>query len=310
MDIPIQEASLNEFNDGGVHRSNSSSKLKMYGFAIAIIVGIGGLAIAGTGLAVYFQVGVLSNLSQVHAIIMMSTGGGVGTALLIIGIVGTIKNYQNSNRLEKSNRPENNKELKNTKGLVYGADAWKKIWKEEINVEVLDDIPPTPKIDWNEIDPYYNEPFRNNYVLLYIPERVRVDDEEKDFILQNTEEITKGPFEDLSYPVKEKFGSSKASGWVLISKRVIPGSRGKDYEAQKAMIEKQGFRMPHAMEFIALVLMIYHSTGEHLYAEDYYSRCIEEIEKPVVVGNFDDSGLVVVEDYADGKDGTAVCKSY
>jgi len=74
------------------------SNIKKLGFAITIIVGIGGLCVGGLcvggiGLGAYFQVGALSNLSQVHAIIMMAAGGG-GFVLVIIGCVGTIKNCQ------------------------------------------------------------------------------------------------------------------------------------------------------------------------------------------------------------------------
>jgi hypothetical protein len=68
------------------------SKWKTYGFAIATIVGIGGLAVCGVGVVGYFHVGALSNMAQVDAIIMMAVSGGIGAILLISGIVGTVKN--------------------------------------------------------------------------------------------------------------------------------------------------------------------------------------------------------------------------
>ena len=75
-------------------RTDSPSKCKTYGFALTIIVGIGGLAVCGAGLVGYFHVGALSNLSQVNAIIMMAAGGGGGVIFLTVGIVGSIKNRQ------------------------------------------------------------------------------------------------------------------------------------------------------------------------------------------------------------------------
>ena len=79
-----------------VPTSHPPSKLKTYGFAIAIIVGIGGLAVGAAGLAGYFHVGALSNMAQVDAIIMMAAGGGGGIILLIVGVVGTVKTRQSS----------------------------------------------------------------------------------------------------------------------------------------------------------------------------------------------------------------------
>ncbi|MBS0623772.1 MAG: hypothetical protein JSS62_04035, partial [Verrucomicrobia bacterium] len=63
--------------------------LKTYGFIVAMIAGIGGLAVGGAGVASYFHVGALSNVSQVNAIIMMAVGGG-GTILFVTGVVGSV----------------------------------------------------------------------------------------------------------------------------------------------------------------------------------------------------------------------------
>jgi hypothetical protein len=77
---------------------NVCTSPKALGFAVAIIVGIGGLGVAGVGFASFgahkgwWAAGALSNLSQIDAIIMMAAGGAGGIVLLIIGIVGTVKN--------------------------------------------------------------------------------------------------------------------------------------------------------------------------------------------------------------------------
>ena len=72
----------------------------MIGFAIVIILGLGGLAVAGIGLGGYLQTGFLSSLGQVNSIIMMAAGGGGGIAFLIIGIVGSVKNRQKTTHVQ------------------------------------------------------------------------------------------------------------------------------------------------------------------------------------------------------------------
>src|ERR1700722_4434952 len=154
------------------------SKLETYGFAIAIILGIGGLAVGAAGLAGYFHVGALSNMAQIDVIIMMIACGGGGTILLIIGAVGTVKNRQSSSHQRhgdvhvdsersgatrksgSTERAEIIRSIDTKGGSVYGPDAWK-IW----NVEVLDAVPLPPQVDLSKKDK----------VLLYIPQKILVD---------------------------------------------------------------------------------------------------------------------------------------
>jgi hypothetical protein len=91
-----------------VPSNNPSSKLRTFWFAILIIVGIGGLAVAGVGLGGFgvqqgwWQAGALSHLDQIHSIIMMAVGGGGGILSLIIGIIVSVKNKANvESRLEQ-----------------------------------------------------------------------------------------------------------------------------------------------------------------------------------------------------------------
>src|SRR5262245_32562042 len=115
------------------------SKLKTYGFIIAIILGIGGLGVGGAGVAGYFHVGALSNMTQIDAITMMALGGGGGVILLIVGLVGTEKNRQplshplrkdvNSGYRSASQKTSNTSSLDTPGGLVYGPEAWPKLGK-------------------------------------------------------------------------------------------------------------------------------------------------------------------------------------
>ena len=187
-------------------------------------------------------------------------------------------------------------------GLVYGADAWS-IW----GAEVLDRVPPAPSIDWDANDPYFNEAYRDNYVFLYIPQRIRVSGKEKDLTLQTLREISGGPFRFFTNSVAEEFGDSTSHGWVLVSKKVIPDSRSKSYQIQKDMVEGQeGFRMPHALEAIVLNLMVFAFTNERLYGESplTYTRCVETFHRlyNVVVGGFVSDGLSVDDDRFDSDD--------
>jgi hypothetical protein len=268
--------------------------LKTYGFAIAIIVGIGGLAVGATGLAGYFHVGALSSMAQVDAIIMMAAGGGGGIILLIVGVVGTVKNRQSNSHQrhgdvhvdsERSGatRKSGSTERADTQDdSVYGPEAWK-IW----NVEVVDVVPAAPQVDLSKKDK----------VLLYIPQTIRVHGKEQDFNLKTLKEISGGPFRYFSESVEGQFGDNMAPGWVLIDKNVIPESRNKDYETQERMVEERGCSMPSVLEAMVLNLMVFASTGERLYGQEpwTYTRCIEKVDGqyPVVVGGFGSDGLSV-----------------
>jgi hypothetical protein len=63
------------------------AKLKILGFAIFIILSLGSLLTAGTGLVVYIR-GSLDSLSQ---IVLITVGGGLGLLLLVSAIIYRIK---------------------------------------------------------------------------------------------------------------------------------------------------------------------------------------------------------------------------
>lgn len=244
-----------------VPTSPPPSKLKTFGFAIAIIGGIGGLAAGAAG---YFHVGALSNMAQIDATIMMAARtGSTGRAEII-------------------------RSIDTQDGSVYGPEAWK-IW----NVEVLDAVPPTPRVDLSIKDK----------VLLYIPQRIRVHDKEQDFKLKALKEISGGSFRYFSESVEAQFGDSMAPGWVRIDKYVIPESRNKDYETQKKMVVERGCSMPSVLEAVVLNLMVFAFTGERLYGQEpwTYTRCTEKVDDqyPVDVGGFGSDGLSVNYHYFD-----------
>jgi hypothetical protein len=287
------------------------SKLKTYGFAIAIIVGIGGLAVGAAGLAGYFHVGALSNMAQVDAIIMMAVGGGGGIILLIIGVVGTVKNRQSSSpqrhgdvhvdsergdatrKSGSTGRTEIIGSIDTQDGSVYEPEAW-----EIRNVGVLDVVSSVPRVGlskkdidtqdgsvygpeawkiWNVkvLDAVPSVPrvdlSKKDKVLLYIPQKIRVHGEEQNFTLNVLKKISDGPFNYFCKCIEEQFGDNAAPGWVLIDKNVIPQSRNENYETQKRMVEARDCSMPSVLEAVVLNLMVFAFTGERLYGKEAWT---------------------------------------
>jgi hypothetical protein len=87
---------------------NKPSRGKTIGFAIVVILFLSSLAVAGIGIGGYLQAGSLSQLSQIHAMIMMAAGGCGGIIFLIVGIVGLVKNCS------KNSQQQNDSEEKST----------------------------------------------------------------------------------------------------------------------------------------------------------------------------------------------------
>jgi len=83
--------------EGGEHSftppivNKEPSKWKAFGFAVLIIVGMGGLVAAGIGLGGHLQAESLSQLGPTHSIIMMVAGG---LTFLIALLVGSVTNRQ------------------------------------------------------------------------------------------------------------------------------------------------------------------------------------------------------------------------
>jgi hypothetical protein len=89
-----------------------------------------------------------------------------------------------------------------------------------------------------------------------------------------------------------------------MTRDVLPGSRSKTYDAQKAFVAAHASRlnlpyeMPDALSAATAILLHHARTGERLYTDDpwTYTRCQEKVGKndhPVVVGGFSSGGLSV-----------------
>ncbi len=103
---------------------NEPSKFKTLGFAVLIIFGIGGLAVAGVGTGGLLQAGSLTNLGQVNSIIMIVIGGMGGISLIVIGIVGFVNTCSSSN-----SRGNDKSTIQDTKRFSLKSEGKKKAEK-------------------------------------------------------------------------------------------------------------------------------------------------------------------------------------
>ena len=105
------------------------------------------------------------------------------------------------------------------KKIIYGKDALNDIW----NVEILDQVPEVPAFDWNKIDPFFGQAYRENYLLFYKPGRVRKYHKELNFSLNALEKVSGIKFSHCGAALRKQFGNDCSSGtWLLASKKNNP----------------------------------------------------------------------------------------
>jgi hypothetical protein len=287
-----------------VFKNHHPSKLKTYGFIIAIIVGIGGLAIGGAGVVGHFHVGALSSLDQIDAIIMMAIGGGGGAILFIIGIVGTVKNRKtihrseshsknrNTHSTETSNHQDHHSGKTNSvrqgefieragRGTIRDAQRFGKAqW--EIYFGAVGDEPSLPK----DIDEILNSPcpfsgdegikVKDTHMLMLVPATVNGQALSLDTLQRFIQNPKKGnktnycSYDNRNSWTQEEHGKAivHKSYWVLMTKDVIPGSRNQIYREQEESVRQcadQGYVLPGALEAALCISLEFVVSGEYLY---------------------------------------------
>ena len=101
-------------------------------------------------------------------------------------------------------------------------------------------------------------------------------------------------------------GSPNRSYWVLMTRDVLPGSRGMSHEDHEELVSAHVQRtdlpygMPRTLEAATAILLHYAHTGKRLYTDNphTYTRCRERVysypgEYPVVVGGFSPRGSML-----------------
>jgi hypothetical protein len=190
--------------------------------------------------------------------------------------------------------------------MAFGKAKWEKYFGD-IGVE-----PPLPKdiveiLNSNCIF-WTGQKVRDTHLLVLIPEKVNG----KAFHLDSLSELIKSPksghktkynyYDD--YVKKELGTQSQGSHWVLMTKDVIPDSRNKKYDDQKALVQMHAqssqipYELPKALEAATAILMHHVETGERLCSDDpwTYTRCQEKVNNnqwPAAIGGFSSGGLRV-----------------
>ncbi len=264
-------------------KHNPPSKCNTYGFAIAIIFGIIGVSGGVTGLCGYLQIGALSQMAQVDAIITMSVSG----VLFLIGVVGIVKNRQSQNA------HVDYKHSTSTRKSVYGPEVWPELGKKwGYKLEIVDEIPEAPK-----------DKVADGRIRIYIPHRIKVNGEEKGFTLKTLKEISGESFGFLSDSVRDEYGDDTAPGWIDIDRQMDPESLGKNYATLERRVKEKGCHMPAAIQAAALNLIVFALTGERLFTS-VYTHCNRKVEGkyPIIVGGFGSDGLYVYYSHFDDDD--------
>ena len=155
-----------------------------------------------------------------------------------------------------------------------------------------------------------HRPIKDNHLLVLIPATVDGDP----FTLNKLGKLLKTKFPDNDSGYRRYLTSSKNTAgnkklphtpyWVLMTRDVLAGSRGKKYSAQAKIVDRHasaGYRLPYALEVSTSILMYYAChDGERLFADSSwtYTRCLEvnKYGYPIIFWGFSSVGLVVAYD--------------
>ena len=124
--------------------------------------------------------------------------------------------------------------------------------------------------------------------------------------------------------VKNDLGNqSHPSHWVLMTRDVIPNSRGIIYQEQKNLLanyaQKSGqpYELPKALEAMVCILMEHVQTGTMLYGKKpvTYTSCQEMVSDdqwPVAIGRLATDGLVITLYWNDShiSNGIGACRKF
>jgi NLR family CARD domain-containing protein 3 len=187
--------------------------------------------------------------------------------------------------------------------MAIGPKEWKQYFGE---VGAAPPLPANINEILNSSCPFWpGYQVKETHLLVLVPATV----DEIPFTLDLLGELIRSPqrggrkakFEIYGNEVRRELGAQSPRNpyWVLMTRDVLPGSRGKTYGAQKALVAAHvHYDMPYALEAATAILLHHARTGERLYtnAPWTYTRCQEKVlgnEYPVVVGGFSSGGLDV-----------------
>jgi len=200
----------------------------------------------------------------------------------------------------------NDETLKEIRDYAFGATKWKRYFGD------VGKEPPFPDKMvgiLNSRCPFVDgKRVKETHLLVLIPQTVNG----KFLTLTTFEELVQNPktgektqYRHHNKTINEEYENQYSlSHWCLMTRDVIPKSRGKTYCEQKDLIAsyvhegKPLYTIPTALDAVISILVHYVSTGERLYSDnpETYTRGQETVhsnERPMTIGHFDTSGLVV-----------------
>jgi hypothetical protein len=219
--------------------------------------------------------------------------------------------------------------LRTTSHMTFGAKEWNKYYGEVGEEPALpDNIEATLDASCSF---WPGKKVKDTHLLVLIPVKVNGHpfslDRLRDLIQRPNNGGHKTQYRWYASDVEERFGATSpaASYWLLMTRDVLPGSRGRGYRDQEKMIADHASRtglpyeLPKALEAATAILIHHVRGGERLYSDNpwTYTHCQEVIfyesdEYPSVVGGFESSGLLVYNDDYDNNDdyGVAGCRKF
>ena len=188
--------------------------------------------------------------------------------------------------------------------MAFGAAAWKMYWGD---VGVEKPLPPNIEEILNSPCPFWpGKKIRETHVLVYKPETVNGQPLSLAFLGELVQKPLQGnatKYEGLStgtYPPNTPSGNSY---WFLMTRDVIPESRGKSYADQQKLVAtrsqktKIAYEAPNVLDASLAIFSENVRSGTHLYGREpwTFTRCQEKYNADyhLVVGGFAPGGLCV-----------------
>jgi hypothetical protein len=219
--------------------------------------------------------------------------------------------------------PISDREMANE--IAFGNDKWIQAYGIEIKeedigkdlealpeniLEILESTCPTDS----------SKKIKDTHMLVWMPQTIIMDGKEQNLTLNTFGQLikkkhfsaNKGGYRYISPEILKQIGDKTLTKgqWVLMTKDVLEGSRGKDYSVQQTLVsdlaKKSGmsYEVPTVLEATVCILAEYVSKGARLFSgsPNTYTRCQEKLEGDsyqVTVGGFASAGLYLRDDFYD-----------
>ena len=230
-------------------------------------------------------------------------------------------NEAKSRKIEKLNLSQGEMSLK----MSFGTTKWNKYFGD------VGIVPPLPRNIEAILDspcPFWSDKkVGDTHLLILVPETINgkpLTLNSLQRLIQNPKEGHKMAYNRYADYVKNDLGNqSHPSHWVLMTRDVIPNSRGIIYQEQKNLLanyaQKSGqpYELPKALEAMVCILMEHVQTGTMLYGKKpvTYTSCQEMVSDdqwPVAIGRLATDGLVITLYWNDShiSNGIGACRKF